>query len=197
MMKYGRRLKKSIEPLFKAPTDQGTSIKVFFCDEARFGRINNIRRCWVPQGSRAIVKQQMVREHTYAFSAVCPFSGETYSIITPICNTAAMNELLKGVSKQYSKEHIVMIADRAGWHRSRELKLPSNIRITLLPPYSPELNPTEHIWDYIREQKQFNNYCFHSLEEVEDHLEDVLKQLHNEKDYLQSLCTFNWMTNSS
>jgi hypothetical protein len=60
-------------------------------------------------------------------------------------------------------------------------------------PTAPELNPTEHLWDYIREQKGFNNCSFHSLDQLEDHLEEVLKNLNQEKEYIKSLCTFNWM----
>jgi hypothetical protein len=56
--------------------------------------------------------------------------------------------------------------------------------------------PTEHLWDYIREQKGFNNHSFDSMEELEDHLEEVLKELNQEKDYIKSLCTFNWMINA-
>jgi transposase len=168
-------------------------LKIFFEDEACFGRINNVSRCWVPEHARATVKQQMVREHTYAFCAVSPFDGQSYSLIAPVCNTAAMNELLKGISEAYPYEQILMVVDSAAWHRSKELALPENIQLELLPPYSPELNPTEHLWDYIREQKQFNNYCFASLDDVEDHLEKVLKSLHQEKHYIKSLCTFNWM----
>ena len=159
--------------------------------------MNKTGRCWVPQGCRAMVRQQMIREYSYAFTAVCPFSGETYSLISPVCNTAAMNELLKGISLAHPQEQILMVLDSAGWHRSKELELPQNIRLELLPPYSPELNPTEHLWDYIREQKKFNNHCFASLEEVEDRLEEVLKNLDQEKDYIQSLCSFNWMIDSS
>jgi transposase len=106
-----------------------------------------------------------------------------------------MNELLRGLSTRYPREQILMIADGAGWHKSRELQLPQNISLELLPPYSPELNPTEHLWDYIREQKRFNNYSFDSMDTLEDHLSEVLKQLAQEKDYIQSLCTFNWMLN--
>jgi hypothetical protein len=135
----------------------------------------------------------MIREHTYAFSAVCPLGGESYSLVSPVCNTAAMNELLHGLSETYQKEEILVFADSAGWHQSKELDRPANIRLELLPPYSPELNPTEHLWDYIREQKGFNNHLFDSMEQLETHLEEVLKNLHQEKDYIRSLCTFNWM----
>ena len=137
----------------------------------------------------------MIREHIYSFSAVCPLSGESYSLITPVCNTEAMNELLRGLSEAYSQDEILVFADSAGWHRSKDLQLPYNIHLELLPPYSPELNPTEHLWDYIREQKGFNNYLFDSLDKLEDHLEEVLKNLHQEKDYIQSLCSFQWMIN--
>jgi transposase len=172
------------------------SLKVFFEDEARFGRISNSAHCWVPRGARARVKRQMIREHIYSFSAVCPLQGETYSLISPVCNTEAMNELLQGLSNQYQSEQILMFADSAGWHQSKELRLPHNIQLELLPPYSPEFNPVEHLWDYIREQKGFNNYTFESLDQLEDHLLEVLKNLNQEKDYIKSLCTFNWMINS-
>lgn len=166
---------------------------MFFEDEARFGRINNVSRCWVPKGKRAVVKKQMVREHTYAFSAVCPFQGECYSLISPVCNTAAMNELLKGLANAYPEEEILVFADSAGWHQSKDLQRPTNIQLELLPPYSPELNPTEHLWDYIREQKGFNNHSFESMDKLEDHLEKTLKSLKEEKDYIKSLCTYKWM----
>lgn len=108
-----------------------------------------------------------------------------------------MNELLKGLSNAYSQEEILLFADDAGWHKSKELEKPANVHLELLPPYSPELNPTEHLWDYIREQKGFNNHTFASMDELETHLKKVFKTLHYEKDYLKSLCSFNWMTNTS
>ena len=108
-----------------------------------------------------------------------------------------MNELLQGLSEAYQEEEILLFADSAGWHKSKELNRPANIHLELLPPYSPELNPTEHLWDYIREQKGFNNHCFTSMDELENQLENALKELHQEKDYIKSLCIFNWMINTS
>jgi DDE superfamily endonuclease len=107
------------------------------------------------------------------------------------CNTGGMNELLGGLSETYPNQEILVFADSAGWHKSKELDRPANIHLELLPPYSPELNPTEHLWDYIGEQKAFNNHVFDSMDQLEDHLEEILKSLHNEKNYIQSLCTFH------
>ena len=145
-------------------------IKLFFQDEGRFGRINNIKKCWVPKKDRAIVGQQIIRQYTYAFTAVCPETGENYSLILPWADTDAMNIFLSGFSKEYERYRVVMTMDKAGWHRSNDLKIPDNITFLFLPPYSPQLNPVENIWDYIREQKEFNNHTFNSLDEVIDNL---------------------------
>jgi transposase len=108
-----------------------------------------------------------------------------------------MNELLHGLSEAYPGEEILLFADSAGWHKSKDLQPPTNIHLELLPPYSPELNPTEHLWDYIREQKGFNNPTFTSMHRLENHLEEVLKNLQQEKHYVRSLCTFHWMIDTS
>ena len=102
-----KKLPKLLEACFielKAPRP----IKPFFEDEARFGRINNVSRCWLPADSRAVVGQQMVREYIYAYTAVCPETGENYSIIAPVTNTAVMNVFLKALSRAYSKYRIIL-----------------------------------------------------------------------------------------
>ena len=73
------------------------------------------------------------------------------------------------------------------------LVVPENIKLLPLPPYSPELNPTEHIWDYIREQKQFNNHIFESLDDVEAQLVIALNALNQESKKLKSMCQFSWI----
>lgn len=86
-----------------------------------------------------------------------------------------------------------MAMDKVGWHTSKELRIPKNIIIWNIPPYSPELYPTEHIWDYIREQKEFNNSTFNTIEEVEDALEKALFEISNEKNKIRSLTNFSWL----
>jgi hypothetical protein len=172
-------------------------LKLFFEDEASFGRMNHVRKCWVYRDDRAIVKKQAVREYIYALTAVCPETGETCSIISPYCNTEAMNALLNEVSMQFKHYRIIMVMDSASWHTTKALIVPENINILPLPPYSPELNPTEHIWDYIREQKEFNNHTFDSIDDVDKKLGEALCDLHNEKNIIKSMCNFNWLYSSS
>ncbi len=177
---------------FIGPRDK-RPIKLFFEDEARFGRINIVGNCWVEKCQRAMVTQQMVREYIYAYTSVCPQTGENFSIISPVNNTEAMNEFLKAFSQAYKHYRIILGLDGAGWHTSKTLLLPENIQLLRLPPYSPELNPTEHIWDYIREQKKFNNYTFPTLDAVEEQLNKSLKEINKEKELMKSMCYFSWM----
>ena len=85
-----------------------------------------------------------------------------------------------------------MFLDQASWHKSKDLKIPQNIRLVSLPPYSPELNPAEHIWDELRE-KYFHNLTFDSLGAVEDRLEKGLCDLENNKTIVQSTTGFEWI----
>ncbi len=110
---------------------------------------------------------QLVREGTYAFAAVSPCDGVIDSLILPEVNTEAMSPFPEEVSLRHPDESILLFLHRAGWHVSNQLILPSNIHLHPLPSYSPELNPTEHIWDEIHE-KWFHNKAFLSLEAVED-----------------------------
>lgn len=176
-----------------AASEDTRPLKLFFEDEASFGRISGYHRCWTPKSERACVKTQQIREYLYAFTTVCPETGETCSIISPVCNTDAMRVFLEETSKMYSHYRILMVLDSAPWHTTQKLVVPENIKLLPLPPYSPELNPTEHIWDYLREQKQFNNHIFESLDDVEAQLVIALNALNQESEKLKSMCQFSWI----
>jgi transposase len=78
----------------------------------------------------------------YAYSAVCPASGEDFSLLLPCVDTRAMNAFLGEMAGALGGRRCVLVMDRAGWHMSKDLKVPPNIRIVFLPPYSPELIPS-------------------------------------------------------
>jgi len=164
---------------------------IMFQDEARFGRINSPHKCWV-QGERPVVYCQIVREYTYAYAAVSPFDGTMVSLILPVVSFIAMNIFLGEVAKRLSDKIILMFMDQAGWHTAKDLNIPANIIPVFLPAYSPELNPTEHIWDELRE-KYFHNCTFDSIDGVEDRLEIGLRDLENYKELVQSATSFDWI----
>jgi transposase len=136
-----------------------------------------------------------VREYTYAFVAICPFNGDMVSLIMPWANTKTMNIHLAEISKRNDDKYILMFVDRAAWHTAKKLEVPKNIRLVSILPYSPELNPTEHIFDELRE-KYFHNLFFNNMCAVEDRLETGLRDLENNKDIVQSTTGFNWIVSA-
>ena len=165
-----------------------------FQDEARFGRINDPRRCWAPKGFRPEVGMQIVREYTYAFGAVSPHDGTLDSLVLPVVTAETMSIFLEEVARRHPEEFILMFLDGAGWHRANDLTVPENMRLEALPPYSPQLNPVEHIWDEIRE-KWFANEVFNSLDAVEDRLVEALVALENDRELVASTTGFDWVIN--
>ena len=91
-------------------------------------------------------------DSAYLFGAICPDRGVGAAIIMPAVNTEAMNEHLKEISNQVAAcAHAVVICDGAGWHQTGgNLSVPDNITLLPLPPYAPELNPMENVWEYLR-----------------------------------------------
>jgi len=96
------------------------------------------------------------------------------------------------VASEHPEEFILMFMDRAGWHIAKDLNVPHNMGLAWLPPYSPECNPAEHIWEEIRE-KFFPNLVFQTLDAVEDTLTDALVSLENNPNLVASLTGFDWI----
>lgn len=132
-------------------------VRLMFQDEARFGRLARPKRCWAPDPLRPVMNNGYEREFVYVYSAVSPLPGEMDWRLCREMNTARMSEFLAQVSGAHPTEFIVMVLDGASSHKCKDLVIPENIR--LLPPYAPELNPQEHIWEEVRE-KEFPNRVF-------------------------------------
>jgi len=114
------------------------------------------------------------------------------SLILPWANTEMMNIFLRQVAEDFPDYFILMLVDQAGWHTSRKLAVPENIRLIELPPRSPELNPSEHIWEELRE-KNFANKAFRDLDEVEDNLCQGLNDLAGNLAKLRSMTNFPYL----
>lgn len=163
-----------------------------FQDEARFGRINSLHNCWAPPSVRPSVPCHMVREYTFAYAAVSPSDGVLDSLVLPLVNAQAMSLFLSEVSQRHPNDFILMVMDKAGWHRAKDLKVPENMRIIFLPPYSPELNPVEHLWEEIRE-KWFPNKVFKTLDGVESVLVEALATLERSPEEVENITGFHWI----
>jgi len=141
---------------------------------------------------RPHVPNQIVREYTYAYVAASPHDGAMDSLIMPEVSEKAMSIFLREVSDRHPDEFILMIMDGAGWHKAKALSVPRNVALIFLPPYSPELNPVEHIWDSIREN-DFRNEVFNSIEAVENQLMLSLATLEKDPASVASMTGFHWI----
>jgi len=165
-----------------------------FQDEARFGRIHDPKACWAPLPMRPCATRQTVREYVYVFGAVSPCDGRHDSLVLPWANTEAMSLFLEEVSRRYPDEYILIFMDQAGWHKGKSLRVPVNIELAFLPPYSPEVNPQEQIWDELRE-KYCGNTLFKSLDAVVDAVVQGLQHMESSPVALARLTQRSWILN--
>lgn len=148
---------------------KGKRIEVWFQDEARVGQKNGITRRWARRGTRPSAPKDQRTASAYIFGAICPKEGKGAAIIMPRCNTAAMTAHLAEISEAVAADaHAVVLLDQAGWHTANALEIPDNITLMPLPPRSPELNPTENIWQFIRDN-WLSNRIFRSYNDILDH----------------------------
>jgi transposase len=169
-------------------------LRLMFQDEARFGRISDTRYCWCRRPARPLVRAMVTQQYTYAYGAVSPQDGRFDSLVLPHVNSGCMQIFLDEIASRYPNDNVVMVLDGAGWHKSKGLCLPGNLRLLFLPPYSPELNPQEHLWDELRE-KHFNNRVFDSIDVLEDHLVAALRDLENAPGRIKSITGWDWIIN--
>lgn len=127
----------------------------------------------------------------YGFAACLRFD----SLVLPHVNTECMQLFITEIASRYPDENIVMVVDGAGWHQSKSFAFPENLRLHFLPPYSPELNPQEHIWDELRE-KYFHNKAFDSLDALEEQLLEGLWHLEHNPQVVNSITAWDWILNS-
>jgi transposase len=161
-------------------------------DEGRFGRISDPKPAWAPPGVRPKAPKQIVREYLYVYSAVAPALGNMTSLLLPYANSEMMNIFLNQVAEDFKEYFVVMLVDGAGWHRSKDLKIPENIRFVQQPSHSPELNPAEHIWEELRENA-CHNEAFDSLDELQDRLCTAINDLNDNPERLRSLTNFPYL----
>ena len=147
----------------------GKPIEIWFQDEARIGQKNKITRRWARRGSRPSAPHDQRTRSVYIFGAICPALGKGAALVLPRCTTAAMALHLAEISSAVSPgAHAVLLLDQAGWHMTGKLSVPSNITLMPLPAKSPELNPVENIWQFMREN-WLSNRVFTSYKDIIDH----------------------------
>lgn len=165
---------------------------VWFEDEARVGQQGTMTRVWAKKGTRPRVIRQQQFTYAYIFGAVCPCQDKAVGSVMPQVNTKAMQAHLDLIAQQVPVgRHAVVVMDRAGWHTTSKLKNYAHLSIVLLPPASPELNPTEQVWQQLRD-RYLANRCYADYEDIVDSSCDAWNQFVDEPGSIKKLCTRSW-----
>ncbi|UAL41447.1 IS630 family transposase [Shewanella inventionis] len=167
-------------------------VDIWFQDEARFGQQNTTTRLWAPKGSRPRSVRQQQFEYAYLFGAICPATGATEALVTPFVNQDAMRQHLKQISEATANDrYALVILDGAGWHTQDVAAEFDNLWILKLPPYSPELNPIEQVWQWLRQHCLANR----SFKDFNDIVEECCRAWNTFiecKDRVKRLCHRDW-----
>lgn len=151
-----------------AAAHPGKRLRIYFEDEARFGQQGTLTNVWALRGSRPTAVRQTEYGYLWVLGLVCPETGHAEGLLSPRLNTSVVNVLLDQFSRTLAKdEQAVVIWDGAGFHTSRTLRIPPNISIIQLPAYSPELNPIENLWHYLKSH-YWSNRAYDNYEALEE-----------------------------
>ena len=140
------------------------------------------------------MKRQLQYNYSYIFGAICPTHKRAVGLVLTIANTQGMQMHLDEISKYVEEgRHAVIIVDKARWHTTDKLKLPHNISLLPLPATSPELNPVEQVWQWIR-QHCLANRVFKDYQEIVDVSCDAWNIFAKQSDLINSIGSREWAT---
>ena len=169
-------------------------VDIWFQDESRIGQQGSRTRIWAKKGTRPSVVKQQQFLYEYIYGAVCPAQKKCAAVIFPLANHEGLNEHLKEISTHVPQgRHAVVVQDQAGWHHKKDLQIPHNISILHLPPYSPELNPQEQVWQHLKD-KYLANRVFKNNKDIVDACCRAWSSFAKMPDLIQSLTTREWAT---
>jgi transposase len=176
----------------RARLSPGTPIELWWQDEARVGQKNILTRLWARRGTRPRLPHDQRTEYAYIFGAICPEKGKGAALVLPRCNAQAMNVHLAEISLAVEPgAHAVLMLDGAGWHIASELTVPDNITLLPLPPRSPELNPVENVWQFLRDN-WLGNRVFVSYEDILERCCEAWNRLIDQPWMIMSIGLRDW-----
>ena len=171
----------------------GQPVEIWFQDEARVGQKGGHAYIWAEKGWRPLMVRDNRYDSAYLLGAICPARAVGAAIIMPTVNAEAMSEHLKEIRTQVAQgAHAMLVVDGAGWHRTGgKLIVPDNITLLPLPPYAPELNPMENVWEYLRQNK-LCALVWDTYEAIVQACRNAWKFLVDDPARIQSIGTREW-----
>lgn len=173
--------------------DKIKSVNLYYQDESRFGLMTHIGKCLTARGVKPIVKYQHAFKNTYLYGSFSPINGDSFVYEIEGTTSEIFYKYLLEFSKYKPNELKVIIIDNAGFHSLKKYKIPDNIKLIRIPPYTPELNPSEKIWHYIKQH--YKNCVFGNLQNVKQWLHEFIRCKLNEE-LIKSITHNNFYENT-
>jgi transposase len=169
------------------------AVQIWAFDEHRAGLKPVLRRIWARRGQRPLARGHQRFQWLYVYGFVRPATGEVVWFLAEAVNAAMFSEILAAFARDVGAgpdKLVVIVLDGAGWHTAGDLVVPEGIRLEFLPPYSPELQPAEHLWPLINEP--LANEHFHTLADLDQVLGERCCDLADDHDRIRSSTRFHW-----
>ena len=170
-----------------------TPVEAFATDEHRIGLKPILRCVWAPCGQRPIAPGHHRYEWLYITAFVSPATGETSWYVSNGVSKPMFQAVLDAFAHEAGagKDRIILLVlDNAGWHTEPGLVVPEGIRLVYLPPYSPELQPAEHLWELVDEPVV--NKHFNSIDDLQSVIETRCVVLANDPAATKNATGFYW-----
>lgn len=126
-------------------------------------------------GVKPIVEYQHIFKTTYLYGSYSPINGDSFVWEINGVDTTIFEAYLKNFSRYKPQEFKIVVIDNAGFHSTKNIEIPENIYLLRIPPYSPELNPCEQVWHYIK--NRYKNLRFNSMNELKNWLHETVKNM--------------------
>jgi transposase len=167
-------------------------VRVWVQDEGRYGLHSVVRRCWGLRGTRIHKPSQKKYEWGYMFGALEVVEGHAEFMFLPTVNLGMSELFLRQIAASDPEAEHVVIWDQAGFHhRPGDAQLPGRIHLLPLPPYCPELNPVERLWDVVKDKVA--NKVYDTLDRIEEELAEGLKRFIERRDAVLDLVGDGWL----
>jgi transposase len=148
---------------------------------------------WWKRGERPPGLQDQRYINAYIYAAVEPGTDNAFALILPDANGAGMQAFLDAFATTIADdEHVALVLDGAGWHSGKALRVPANITLVPLPAYSPELNPIERVWLYLK-QRFLSLRLLNDYKAIVSAASKAWKRLCREAGRLTSLTSYPWI----
>jgi len=172
-------------------------LRVYFEDESRFGQQGTATNVWARRGTRPTAVRQTEYEYLWVLGIVCPETGKAEGLLSPRLNTEVVNVFLEQFSASLpTEEHAVLVWDGAGFHTSKSLRVPQNITVLQLPAYSPELNPIENLWHYLKSHF-WSNRAYADYDDLEAAAIDAWQRAVLNPDLMKTVCAAQYLKSAT